>query len=498
MKVLCLLAALVAAEVEVEEGVLVGTADNFDGIIADNKFVLVEFYAPWCGHCKALAPEYEKAAKELESNEDVKLVKVDATIHSDLAQQFEVGGYPTLKFFKNGDKGGMEYGGGRTADEIVSWINKKSGPPAINIEGADAAKAALEANDVIVATFAADTSVFISVADSYDDVTFATLDEAAAKELSVEADQISIFKKFDDGRANYEGEANKDDILAFIKLESLPLVNEFNEETAPKIFGGDIMQHLLLFAAKSSGSFETERAAFGEAAKSHKGSTLFVLVDCDEDDNGRVLEFFGLKQDDCAAVRLIQMGEGMSKFKPESDDLTADNFNAFIKGVESGEIKKHLMSEEVPEKNDEAVFVIVGKNYEETVYDENKAVLVEFYAPWCGHCKSLEPTYKKLGEHFKDDDSIIIAKSDATANEFEDVEVQGFPTIKYYPKGPEREVIDYEGGRDLDALIKFVESGGTEGNEASEDDEDYDDEDYDEDEDDEDYDDEEDDGHDEL
>ena len=64
-----------------------------------------------------------------------------------------------------------------------------------------------------------------------------------------------------------------------------------------------------------------------------EGSTLFVLVDCDEDDNGRVLEFFGLKQDDCAAVRLIQMGEGMSKFKPEPDDLTADNFNAFIKVI---------------------------------------------------------------------------------------------------------------------------------------------------------------------
>lgn len=138
-------------------------------------------------------------------------------------------------------------------------------------KGAEGVKAALEAHEVIVVTFAADQSLFISVADSYDDVTFATLDEAAAKELQVDADQIAIFKKFDEGRVNYEGESNKDDILAFIKLESLPLVNEFNEETAPKIFGGEIMQHLLLFAAKSGSTFDDERAGFAEAAKSHKG-----------------------------------------------------------------------------------------------------------------------------------------------------------------------------------------------------------------------------------
>lgn len=73
--------------------------------------------------------------------------------------------------------------------------------------------------------------------------------------------------------------------------------------------------------------------AFAAAAKNHKGSTLFVLVDCDEEDNGRVLEFFGMKQEDCTSVRLIQMGDSMSKFKPESDDITADVFNAFIKVV---------------------------------------------------------------------------------------------------------------------------------------------------------------------
>ncbi|RWS13471.1 Protein disulfide-isomerase A6-like protein [Dinothrombium tinctorium] len=108
-----------------ENDVIELTDSNFKEKVLDSDDMwLVEFFAPWCGHCKNLEPHWKKAASELKGK--VKLGALDATVYTVTANKYGVQGFPTIKFFPAGKKYSAEdYDGGRTADDIVRWAMDK-------------------------------------------------------------------------------------------------------------------------------------------------------------------------------------------------------------------------------------------------------------------------------------------------------------------------------------------------------------------------------------
>ncbi|KAG0332592.1 hypothetical protein BG000_009893 [Podila horticola] len=112
---------------KVISAVSVLTDTNFDAeVLHSGKNVLVEFYAPWCGHCKSLAPTYETVAQDFASEKNVVIAKVDATEEKGVADRYDIKGFPTLKFFA-ADGSVSDYEGGRSEQDFVEFINKKVG-----------------------------------------------------------------------------------------------------------------------------------------------------------------------------------------------------------------------------------------------------------------------------------------------------------------------------------------------------------------------------------
>eukprot|EP00475_Leptophrys_vorax_P005922 TRINITY_DN1359_c0_g1_i1.p1 TRINITY_DN1359_c0_g1~~TRINITY_DN1359_c0_g1_i1.p1 ORF type:complete len:387 (+),score=60.61 TRINITY_DN1359_c0_g1_i1:84-1163(+) len=241
------LTALLSLAFAADSDVVVLNNDNFDDYVGKDEGAFVEFYAPWCGHCQKLAPEYEQFGTAFKKTKSVVIAKVDCDEHKDLCGRFDVKGFPTLKWFPAKSTKPEDYQGGRDVDALVAFVNGKMG-----------------------------TNVKIAA--------------------------------------------------------------------------------------------------------------------------------------------------------PVSD-----------------------------------VVVLDPSNFEAIVLDETKHVLVEFYAPWCGHCKALTPTYDKLGSVFKADKNVVIAKLDADAHRDlgEKFGVSGFPTLKWFPAG-NKAGEDYNEGRDLDAFVSFInEKAGT-------------------------------------
>ncbi|CAH8644570.1 unnamed protein product [Dicrocoelium dendriticum] len=430
---------LVGASTKEENGVAILTAANFEAVVGEHDFAMVAFYAPWCVHSQRLNKEYEYVAKKLKvDHPNILLAKVDATVESELATKHDIKGYPTLKFHKNGSW--VKYNGEPKETAIYDWILRKTKEAARQLQTLNELDEFINSNVVAVVGFFEENhpslSVFEKVADELDKHPFAwtSLPEAREKYGVTKSAHVSLFKKFDEGRADHEIELTAPTLTNFVQMESIPLIVEFSHENASDVFASPVRTHFVAFVSRTN-KFEDLKNEMFPVAKNFKGKVHFLVIDTDQEDHDRILSFFGMTKDEVPAYRLINLSDDMTKYQPDDSSFTNDAMTKFIDEVLTGVRKPFLMSQEIPPKSDSSVLELVGKNYNEVVKNESVAVFVKLYAPWCGHCKQLAPIWDDLGKEFKGRDDIVIAKMDATANEAEGLRVTSFPTLKYYPKG---------------------------------------------------------------
>uniref|UniRef100_A0A672GGU9 Protein disulfide-isomerase A4 n=1 Tax=Salarias fasciatus TaxID=181472 RepID=A0A672GGU9_SALFA len=465
------------------EATLVLTKDNFDDTVNNADIILVEFYAPWCGHCKRLAPEYEKAAQELSKRSPpIPLAKVDATVESDIASRFEVTGYPTLKIFRKGKM--FDYNGPREKYGIVDYMGEQAGPPSKQVQAVKQVQELIKDGDdaVIVGVFSSEQDAayetYIEACNMLrEDFTFRhTFSAEVFKLLKASPGQVVVIQpeKF---RSKYEPSSQtltvKDstlvsDIQDFFKKHVIPLVGHRKPSNDAKRY---TKRPLVVVYYGVDFSFDYRK---GESVFLHqfwRSKVLEVAKDfpeytfaiADEEDYADELKSLGLSESG-EEVNAGIMAEGGKKYAMEPDEFDSDVLREFVMAFKKGKLKSIVKSQPVPKNNKGPVKVVVGKTFEEIVMDKQKDVLIEFYAPWCGHCKKLEPDYLALAKKYKGEKSLVIAKMDATANDVpnENYKVEGFPTIYFAPSNSKQSPVKFEGGdRTVDGFSKFLEQHAT-------------------------------------
>lgn len=470
----CFLVSLVLVNVSIcsaeeeTEHVLTLDHSNFTDTVSKHSFIVVEFYAPWCGHCKSLAPEYEKAASVLSSlDPPVVLAKVDANeeANKDLATQYGVQGFPTIKILRNGGKDPQDYKGPRVADGIVDYLKKQVGPASVEIKSVeDASKLIDEKKITLIGLFPVlsgeEFDNFTALAEKLrSDYDFGhTLDAKLIPkgDSSITKPTLRLLKPFDELFVDFQN-FEVDALEKFIEGASVPTVTLFNKDPdnhpfLVKFFDSSNAK-AMLFVNFSTEKIDEFKSKYNDAAVFYKGKGLGFLLGDLEASQG-AFQYFGLNEDQVPVI-LIQTPDSQKFLKA---NLEADQIAPWLKEYMDGKLEPYVKSEPIPEVNNEPVKVIVRNSIEDMVLKSGKNVFLEFYAPWCGHCKKLAPILDEVAISFENDADVMIAKFDATTNDVpgEVFDVQGFPTI--YFRSASGSVVPYNGDRTKDDIIEFIQN----------------------------------------
>ncbi|NXX92798.1 PDILT protein, partial [Centropus bengalensis] len=325
-----------------------------------------------------LSEEFAEAARQLKKEAPrIQFGKIDVTHQPDLKKEFNIREFPTVKFFVDGNREDpIDCKGVRRASAFITWVKRRTGPSAAIINSTHQAEAIINADDLAVIGFFKElhndsVEVFCETAKDVPEMPFGmTASDSVRDNYGIQKNTVVVFKK---GKPVHkevleDGRQNKLDLTRLIKTFTLDLVTEYNLETSVKIFDVPVENHILLFTPKNSETFSEIFESYKSAAAEFRGKIIFVLVDTDETRNGRIFEYFRIRDVDVPAVRILNL-TSEAKYKMPADEVTVENLKEFCQSYLHGKAKLHLSSEEIPEDWDKTpVKVLVGKNFNRIVF----------------------------------------------------------------------------------------------------------------------------------
>jgi len=446
------------------------TQDNFTKTAKAKDLMLVWFYAPWCKHCKQLEPEMEGAANELEGW-GVTIAKVDGTREKELADQYNVAGWPTLKMFRKGRV--YEYNGPREKQNIIDFMKEQNKLPSIEKTHMLGITNNMDRLETTVVGF------FKGKSDLYDEYVVAanemrgsyrfmhTFDEEIAKSFNVPADTVAIYQpeiywtEFENKTYTLSKKSGTyKEIIQFIRKNSIPLVGQrtkqnmnFKYPEKPII----VLYYDVNYDHQFLKDTQFIRKKIVEIAKHFTDSNLKFAIS-NEDEYEEELKSLGLE--DSGADVNVACYTDKQKFRMEPvDDFESSDLAQFIEDLRTGKVKPYMKSMPVPKKQEGVIRKVVAHNYDEEIHKIKKDAVMFFYAPWCGHCKEFDPIYKKVAKKMlKNNENIVFGKMDGSSNDIPYMfpPLKGFPSVFFVSAYEKYDPILYQGDRTYKSVKDWI------------------------------------------
>jgi protein disulfide-isomerase A6 len=359
---------------------------------------LVEFFAPWCGHCKNLKPEWEKTAKALDGLVTVAAIDVDT--NKEAGSKYSIKSLPTIKAISI-SKGKVDFeeeytGKDRTAKGFSMFALKS-------------AKAAI-------------------------DHRLGTKKKGSKKKSSSSSSEASS--------SGFYG--------------SVEEVVDLTGSNFDKLVKKSDQDWFLEFYAPWCGHCKNLKKDWISAAKKMKGKVNFGAVDCDQAKNKALCSEYGIKG--FPTIKYKRPGKKPKDYKGARDAKSIGDYaNNRYKGEPEPEPTPPPPSGAGFYDKEPDVVDLSTNSFEKEIKGGKDQWFVEFYAPWCGHCKNLSPAWISAAKELKGKVNFGAVNCDTEDNKSgvcRKMGIQGFPTLKYFIPG--KGFSSYQESRTAEDLIKFA------------------------------------------